>query len=59
RVHHGPIAALAVRALTAWSYALRALAATVVPGRSAPIMWAHARQALLPDRGESLRDRAS
>jgi N-acetylglucosaminyl-diphospho-decaprenol L-rhamnosyltransferase len=59
RKHHGWAAAYAVRALTAWSYALRALAATVIPGRSAPIMWAHARQALLPGRGESLRDRAA
>jgi GT2 family glycosyltransferase len=59
RVHHGRGAAWAVRALTAWSYALRALAATVLPGRPAPIMWAHARQALFPGRGESLRDRAS
>ena len=59
RKHHGPAAALAVRLLTAWSYALRALAATVHPGRSPRIMWAHARQALAPDRGESLRDRAA
>lgn len=58
RKHHGQGAALAVRILTAWSYALRALAATVLPNRSAPIMWAHARQALFPKRGESLRDRA-
>lgn len=59
RKHHGPAAAYAVRALTAWSYALRALAATVRPGRSPRIMWAHARQALLPNRGESLRDLAT
>lgn len=58
RKHHGPAAALAVRLLTAWSYALRALAATVLPGRPAKIFWAHARQALFPNRGESLRDRA-
>jgi GT2 family glycosyltransferase len=58
RKHHGKVSALAVRLLTAWSYALRALAATVLPSRPAPIMWAHARQALLPNRGESLRDRA-
>lgn len=58
RKHHGPAAALAVRALTAWSYALRALAATVLPSQPAPIYWAHARQALLPGRGESIRDRA-
>ena len=58
RKHHGAVAALAVRLLTAWSYALRALAATVRPGRSPRVMWAHARQALLPNRGESIRDRA-
>jgi N-acetylglucosaminyl-diphospho-decaprenol L-rhamnosyltransferase len=58
RKHHGRGAAYAVRLLTAWSYALRALAATVLPNRPAPIMWAHARQALFPGRGESLRDRA-
>jgi hypothetical protein len=58
RKHEGLPAALAVRVLTAWSYALRALAATVLPNRPAPIMWAHARQALFPGRGESLRDRA-
>jgi N-acetylglucosaminyl-diphospho-decaprenol L-rhamnosyltransferase len=58
RKHHGPVAALAVRVLTAWTYALRALAATVLPNRPAPIFWAHARQALFPGRGESLRDRA-
>jgi len=58
RKHHGRAAALAVRILTAWSYALRALAAIVTPDRSPRIMWAHARQALFPNRGESLRARA-
>ncbi len=58
RVHHGRAAALTVRVLTAWSYALRALAATVLPNQPARIYWAHARQALRPRRGESLRDRA-
>ena len=58
RKHHGRAAALAVRLLTAWSYALRALAAVVTPNRSPRIMWAHARQALFPGRGEGLRDRA-
>lgn len=58
RVHHSRPAALAVRVLTAWSYALRALAATVLPNQPARVYWAHARQALLPGRGESLRDRA-
>ena len=59
RKHHGRPAALAVRLLTAWSYALRALAAAVLPNQPARIYWAHARQALLPSRRESLRDRAS
>jgi N-acetylglucosaminyl-diphospho-decaprenol L-rhamnosyltransferase len=58
RKHHGRAAAIAVRLLTAWTYALRALAAIVAPNRSPRIMCAHARQALFPGRGESLRDRA-
>ncbi len=58
RVHHGRAGALAVRLLTAWSYALRALGATVLPNHPARIYWAHARQAVLPHRGESLADRA-
>ena len=59
RVHHSRPAALAVRLLTAWSYALRALAAAVLPHQPARIYWAHARQALFPHGGESLRDRAT
>lgn len=51
RKHHGPPAAMAVRILTAWSYALRALAASVLPNHPARIYWAHARQALLSARG--------
>jgi GT2 family glycosyltransferase len=58
RAHHSLPAALAVRALTAWAYALRALAATVIPRRPAAVYWAHARQALLPKRGRSIRDLA-
>ncbi len=57
RVHHGAGAALTVRLLTAWSYGLRALAATVLPNQPARVYWAHARQALFPARGESIRDR--
>jgi GT2 family glycosyltransferase len=57
RKHHGAGAALAVRVLTAWSYAVRALAATVLPGQPAGVHWAHARQALWPRRGTSIRDR--
>ncbi len=59
RKHHGRGAALAVRILSAWSYALRAIAATVLPKQPAGIYRAHARQALFPGRGESLRDRAA
>ena len=58
RKHHGRIAALAVRGLTAWSYALRALAATVIPGQPAEIYRAHARQALFPARGAGIKERA-
>ena len=58
RKHHSRPAALAVRLLTAWAYALRALAATLLPSHPARIYWAHARQALFPNRGEGLRERA-
>jgi len=58
RKHHGRGAALAVRVLTAWAYGLRALVASARRAPTAPVFRAHARQALLPGRGESLRDRA-
>jgi N-acetylglucosaminyl-diphospho-decaprenol L-rhamnosyltransferase len=56
RKHHSRASTLAVRLLTAWSYALRALVAVVIPARPARIYWAHARQALLPSRGTGLRE---
>ncbi len=56
RKHHSRPAAVAVRLLTAWAYALRALAATVLPHQPARVYWAHARQALFPGRGEGIRD---
>jgi GT2 family glycosyltransferase len=59
RKHETRLGAFGVRALTAWSYAVRTAIAAVVPGRPARIYWAHARQALLPQRGRSLRDLAS
>lgn len=59
RKHHSPPAAAAVRLLTAWSYAARALAALVVPGRSARRFALHAWRALAPGRGEGLRDAAA
>jgi N-acetylglucosaminyl-diphospho-decaprenol L-rhamnosyltransferase len=59
RKHGSAAGALAVRVLTGWAYALRALGAAFLPRHSAPVYLAHARQALRPSRGESLRDRAS
>jgi len=56
RKHHGRAAALAVRLLTAWSYAMRALAATVIPRQPTQIYRAHARQALFPNQGQGLQD---
>jgi N-acetylglucosaminyl-diphospho-decaprenol L-rhamnosyltransferase len=58
RKHHSRAAALAVRLLTAWAYAVRALAATVLPRHPARVYRTHARQALRPRSGESLRDLA-
>ena len=59
RKHHGLAAALAVRVLTAWSYAARAVLAMVLPGQPAQVYRAHARQALFPSRGTSIADAAS
>jgi GT2 family glycosyltransferase len=58
RKHHGKAAAVAVRVLSAWAYALRAFAATLLPGHPARVYRAHARQALFPQRGKSIRDLA-
>jgi GT2 family glycosyltransferase len=58
RKHHSAGAARAVRWLTAWAYAVRSIAALFIAGGPADVYRAHARQALHPDRGESLRDRA-
>ena len=41
RKHHSPPAARAVRWLTAWTYALRALAALVLPGHDPRRYWRH------------------
>jgi len=55
RKHHGPIAAAAVRALTAFSYLPRALAAIVLPGHDPRWYLLHARKALSPS-GEGIRE---
>lgn len=57
RKHHSATSALAVRLLTAWSYALRSVAALFIPAAPSAVYRAHARQALCPGRSESLRDR--
>ena len=57
RKHHGRAGALAVRLLTAWTYALRALAAVVLPRHSARRYARHAYHSLFPRRGEGLRPR--
>jgi GT2 family glycosyltransferase len=59
RKHHRAPAPLLVRLLTAWSYAVRALAATVLPGHDAARYRLHAVQALLPRRGEGIREAAA
>jgi GT2 family glycosyltransferase len=58
RKHHSPAAARAVRWLTAWSYALRAIAALLLPGRSPGRYWRHVSATLMPGRGEGLREAA-
>jgi N-acetylglucosaminyl-diphospho-decaprenol L-rhamnosyltransferase len=58
RKHHSPAAALAVRWLTAWTYALRALAALVLPGHSPRRYWRHVTATLHPERDEGLREAA-
>jgi N-acetylglucosaminyl-diphospho-decaprenol L-rhamnosyltransferase len=58
RKHHSPLAAGMVRVLTAWAYALRSLAAVVLPGHSPKRYWRHVTATLRPDRGEGLREAA-
>jgi GT2 family glycosyltransferase len=58
RKHHSRTAALAVRVLTAWSYALRALAALVLPRHSPRRYLRHVSATLRPGHGEGLRERA-
>lgn len=58
RKHHSVTAARAVRWLTAFSYAMRALAAAVLPGRQPRRYWRHVTASLWPARGEGLREAA-
>jgi len=58
RKHHSTTAARAVRWLTAWAYALRAIAALALPGRDPRRYLLHARATLRPHHGEGLREAA-
>jgi N-acetylglucosaminyl-diphospho-decaprenol L-rhamnosyltransferase len=58
RKHHSPPVAALARALAAWSYVPRALAAALLRGHEASWYWLHARAALRPWRGEGLREAA-
>ena len=58
RKHHSPPAVLACRVLWAWSYLPRALAALFMRGQDPRRYLLHARQALLPTHGESMREAA-
>ncbi|HEV2753828.1 MAG TPA: glycosyltransferase [Solirubrobacteraceae bacterium] len=59
RKHHSVPAAWTVRVLTAWTYALRALAAVGLPGHSPRRYWRHVTATLRPARGEGLREAAA
>jgi N-acetylglucosaminyl-diphospho-decaprenol L-rhamnosyltransferase len=58
RKHLGVTQAFLLRPLLAWPYLLRAAAALVLPGHSPCRYWLHARQALLPGRGDGIREAA-
>jgi N-acetylglucosaminyl-diphospho-decaprenol L-rhamnosyltransferase len=58
RKHLGRVQAVLLRPLLAWPYLLRALAGVALPGHSPRRYWLHARQALVPGRGEGLREAA-
>ena len=56
--HHSAAAARTVRWLTAWTYALRALAALVLPGHDPRRYLRHVSASLFPGRGEGVREAA-
>lgn len=59
RKHHGAAAAWAVRLLTAFTYALRAVVAVALPHHDARRYRRHVTATLRPSRGEGLREAAS
>jgi N-acetylglucosaminyl-diphospho-decaprenol L-rhamnosyltransferase len=58
RKHLGRVEAFLMRPVLAWPYLLRAAAALFLPGHSPRRYWLHARQALLPNSGEGIREAA-
>jgi N-acetylglucosaminyl-diphospho-decaprenol L-rhamnosyltransferase len=58
RKHQGRAEAFLMRPVLAWPYLLRTVAALFLPGHSARRYWLHARQALLPNSGEGIREAA-
>jgi len=58
RKHHSRASAAAVRALIAWSYALRALAALALREHDARRYWRQVTATLHPRRGQGLREAA-
>lgn len=58
RKHHGPAVARAVRWLTAFPYALRSIAALVLPGHDPARYRLHVAATLHPERGEGIREGA-
>ena len=58
RKHHSRASAWIVRLLTAFTYALRAIAAVVLPGHDPRRYWRHVTATLRPDQGEGLREAA-
>jgi GT2 family glycosyltransferase len=58
RKHHSAAAAFAVRILTAWTYAVRAVVAIPLPGHDPRRYWRHVTATLRPTRGEGLREAA-
>ena len=58
RKHHSRAAAWAVRLLTAFTYAMRAIAAVVLPGHDPRRYMRHVTATLRPAQGEGLREAA-
>jgi N-acetylglucosaminyl-diphospho-decaprenol L-rhamnosyltransferase len=59
RKHHGPAASLAVRWLTAWTYAVRSVLAVAAPGHDPRRYRRHVTATLFPRRGEGLSEAAA